>query len=216
MQGPKLIKHSIITILLTFITLALAQSNSATPSAKVSPIRPPENEIDYVRKIKDEISKIKTLSPENYFNEIDRIREEVVERYLDHKKMVCNGEFSSIILAYDSKGNKAPTINSETVLSNTPTALTKEEKIACWMELKSFQIEFINNMYDARRKYLEYIHNQRLQELKTNKNIAIKSLESSIMKYSKQSVSGGGGRANLSPVPLGQQSTPIPSSEIVH
>ncbi len=150
-----------------------------------------DSDIDYVKKIKEEIRKIKSLSPESYFNEIDRIREEIVDRYLEHKKMVCNGEFSSIILTYNSKENKneqnAQAQAQASVTSNS--ALTKEEKIACWMELKSFQIEFINNMYDARKKYLEYIHNQRLDELKTNKDMAIKSLENSITKQRRQSSS---------------------------
>ena len=130
-----------------------------------------ETPFEYTKRIHQELEAIKTLNPGEYFSKIDVYRTHL-EKYIDHKKRVCEGEFSTIILSGNSQGD-----------SPKPSRkLTTEERKLCFRELKALQITYINNMFIARKKYLDNLHNKRIDELQSAKDNAIKNLNSSFSK----------------------------------
>jgi hypothetical protein len=129
---------------------------------------------EYTRKIREEIEAIKNLNPEEYVSKIDQYRL-AVEKYIDHKKRVCNGEFSTIILS-DSGEEQ---VRAEKRLGN-------EERKLCFREMKAIQISYINNMYSARKKYLDYLHALRIEELSKVRDQTIKSLQNSFEREERR------------------------------
>ena len=115
-------------------------------------------------KVKENIVKIKTVEPEKFLSSIDSSRKSI-DRFIRYKRRVCNGEFSSLVLE-----------NGETV-KGEKERLTEEEKIICYRELKSIQEEFIKNMFEARVKYLNHLHQKQVLDLKTAKEELLKSLD---------------------------------------
>ena len=120
----------------------------------------PNTPFEYTEWINSKLLQLKDLTPKEYPLRIDHFRE-LVEKYIDHKKRVCNGDFSTFVL------DKTQKIKNK---------LTREEKKLCFKELKAFQITTINHMYFARKKYLLYIHNLRLKELSTLRNSLLNKL----------------------------------------
>lgn len=123
------------------------------------------------REIQREVEKLATLEAEKYNQAIDGIRESL-EKYIDNKKRVCNGEFSTVIIQNASEQ------------SEPPHKLTREEKKLCFRELKAFQVTFINNMYLARKKYLDHLHAKRLEELSKAREEAVKSVQAGFDRQS--------------------------------
>ncbi|MEI8347504.1 MAG: hypothetical protein WCG27_08550, partial [Pseudomonadota bacterium] len=99
-----------------------------------------------------------------------------VEKYIDHKKRVCNGEFSTIIL------NEA----GEEQSTKPEKALSPEERKLCFREMKAMQISYINNMFSARKRYLDFLHALRIEELTKVRDRTIKSLQSSFEREEKR------------------------------
>ena len=87
--------------------------------------------------VKESITKIKTLKPEEYLHNIDSFRTSI-DRFVRYKRRVCNGEFSSLVLE-----------NGETVKGDKKR-LTEEEKLFV-LELKQIQEDFIKNIFEARQ-----------------------------------------------------------------
>ena len=66
--------------------------------------------------------------------------------------------------------------NGETV-KGQKERLTEEEKMICFRELKSIQEEFIKNMFEARVKFLDHLHQKQVLDLKKAKEELLKSLD---------------------------------------
>lgn len=127
---------------------------------------------EYTQEIGKELELLKSIKPSDYINEINEHRTKL-DKYFEHKKRVCNGEFSTVVLqgtvSKDStkkKGNK----------------LSKEERKLCFREMKAMQMTFVNHMFLARKSYLTYLHEKRLSELSEAREKAIKSLQRSFSK----------------------------------
>jgi hypothetical protein len=161
------------TLLFTLLTIgaliSLGEAQGAGDQDEESPF-------EYTKRVHEDLNNIKALAPENYFQKIDNYRTDL-EKYIDHKKRVCEGEFSTVIL------NPTQSKNSKS-LSDKRTKLSKEERKLCFRELKALQITFINNMYLARKKYLDYLHQKRIKELEDTRLEAVKSLRASFDKKS--------------------------------
>ena len=130
---------------------------------------------EYTKWIRLELDKIKDIEPEVYFKNIDSYRSNI-EKYIDHKKRVCNGEFSSFVL---SSSNEAQINTSKDRIKNK---LSGAEKKLCFRELKALQITMINNMFIARKRYLTYLHDLRLDELAKARDKIISSLQQSFSR----------------------------------
>ena len=146
--------------ILAFYLLGYSFCSWAVPE---SPIGIENKEFGF-DKVKNNITKIKTLKPENYLSSIDSFRKSI-DRFIRYKRRVCNGEFSSLVLE-----------NGETV-KGEKERLTEEEKVICFRELKSIQEEFIKNMFEARVKFLDHLHEKQILDLKKAKEELLKSLD---------------------------------------
>lgn len=135
------------------------------------------NIFDYTKKVHQALKNLKDLPAESYFKEIDNYRAEL-EKYFDQKKRVCEGEFSTVILTGVPQ--------EENPNTPKPVKLKPEERKLCFRELKALQLTFINNMYQARKRYLEYLHQERLKELDASREQSVKSLQSSFNKGSRR------------------------------
>ncbi|MCP4912209.1 MAG: hypothetical protein GY909_03740 [Oligoflexia bacterium] len=131
---------------------------------------------EYTKKVKQQLNAIKKLPPENYFKEVDTYRL-ALEKYMENKKRVCEGEFSTVILEND-------TVNDQSAIDNAKKGnkLSREERKLCFRELKALQVTFINNMFIARKNYLDHLHNKRIDQLKVAREDAIKNIQMSFSK----------------------------------
>jgi hypothetical protein len=148
-----------IVLLSFFLLTALAAQESG------------ETSFEYTKRVRDELEAIKNLSSEEYFLKVDGMRVEI-EKYIDHKRRVCNGEFSTVVLTEKEDISVRPKANK----------LTKEERKLCFRELKALQNTFINNMFVARKAYLDQLHKQRIEDLSKMREEAIKNLNSAFEK----------------------------------
>ena len=112
------------------------------------------------------------LSLSRYPSRIDEYREKM-QKYIERKKRICRGEFSKIILA-EQAGEEGE------------RKLSPDEKKLCFEELKKKQKDFINNMYNLRKKYLISLHKNRLKQLEEDKTTLLKSLDQKPSKKSKK------------------------------
>ena len=97
------------------------------------------------------------------------------KRQIEHKKRVCRGEFSTVILAegvLPAKSKEEKPLNK----------LSRKEREVCFREMKSIQLSFIENMFGARKRYLDFLHQLRLKELDKAHKQALEELKSSFDK----------------------------------
>ena len=116
---------------------------------------------DMVKQVRQKLEELKHLEPEKYFQELDSYKS-FFKKYIEYKKRICEGDFSTIILG-DGQREGFQKIKGE-------------EKKVCFRELKSFQTAYINNMFLARKRYLDYLHQERIKQLKEVKEKALKNL----------------------------------------
>lgn len=115
--------------------------------------------------IQKDIDAVSDLTPENYNNQIDNYRESI-EKFLTAKKKVCQGEYAPYILNSPSEG-KLP----------SKTKIDDKEKRSCFKELRKMHAVYLENMYKARKGFLEANHKNRLDELYRHHEKALKDLE---------------------------------------
>ena len=60
--------------------------------------------------------------------------------------------------------------------------LSHEERKLCFREMKALQITFINNMFLARKRYLDHLHQLRVSELGAAREQSIKSVQKAFTK----------------------------------
>lgn len=135
---------------------------------------------DLTNSVHRKLEALKNIPGENYLDTIDNYREDL-EKFFEQKKGVCEGEFSSVIL--DGIGKK--TVKTEEDPANDATnKLRPEERKLCFRELKALQLTFINNSYEARKRYLNFLHEKSLKGLDLSREKAVKSLQLSFDKKS--------------------------------
>ena len=149
-----------VKVILSSLLLVFSFSSSSSPEG----VEVLEEKDFGFEKVKESIIKIKSLKPEEYLNSIDSFRTSI-DRFVGYKKRVCNGEFSSLVLE-----------NGE-IVQGQKKRLTEEEKIICFSELKKIQEDFIKNTFEARVKYLDYLHQKQIIDLKEAKKELLKSLD---------------------------------------
>lgn len=128
-----------------------------------------ETPVEYSKKVEAKIDEIPSLAPNEYLSKINSYREEI-DKFIEHKKRVCSGEFSLIVLDGEN--------NNESDEERT-YKLSKEERKLCIRELQVLQLKFINNMFIARKNFLENGHKKSLEELEEARNQAVKNLKDS-------------------------------------
>lgn len=131
------------------------------------------NDLQATRDAQAEIQAISEIAPENFPREVRRLRQSV-ERFFDHKKRVCNGEFSTVIL-------NPVEVTGEMVLSEEIVVrkLNAQERRICFREMQEMQRLYINNTFQARKRYLDFIHEERIKELDKARRQALDEIEQS-------------------------------------
>jgi len=129
----------------------------------------PGNLFEYSQKTREKLEEIKKLDPREYVGRINEYRA-ILEKYIDHKKRVCDGEFSTIILGPDD------------VRMTEDKGLSKTEIKLCLEELKAFQITYINHMFVARKRFIDHVHDETLKNLNEVRKNSIDSLHSNFKR----------------------------------
>ncbi len=147
----------ILALFIFSIQLGFAQVSSTSP-------------FEYTQKIRERLSQLEGLTSDQYLLQIEGFRTDM-ERYFDHKKRVCNGEFSTVILS--ESGSRTNEQNNR---------LTADEKKLCFRELKAMQSTYLNNLYTARERYLDELHKNRKADLQKARERALQELDASFAK----------------------------------
>ena len=84
---------------------------------------------EYSNKINIELDQLKNIKSEEYVEKVQIIRSNL-KNYFEHKKRVCQGEFSALIL-----DGAAGIINKRK--KRKKVRLTKKEKALCYLEMKN-------------------------------------------------------------------------------
>jgi len=122
------------------------------------------------------INEMGALVATDYILKVDDYRSNL-ERFIENKKGVCEGEFSTVILSRNDRESDNP---------KKPVKLTKEEREVCFRELKQIQQKYIEASYKAKKRYLIHLHELRLQELEHSKDSAIKDLTNRFNKKGRR------------------------------
>lgn len=128
-----------------------------------------ESPFEYTQKIQKQLSELKDITPEKFLVQVDQYRDNL-EKYFEHKKRVCNGEFSTVILSEAGESRQ------------DGKRLSKEERKLCFREMKALQTTYINNMHQARKRYLESLHSQRIQQLEDSREKALNDLNATFSR----------------------------------
>lgn len=124
---------------------------------------------EYSNKINIELDQLKNIKSEEYVEKVQIIRSNL-KNYFEHKKRVCQGEFSALIL-----DGAAGIINKRK--KRKKVRLTKKEKALCYLEMKNMQESYILGSYEARRKFLIDLHEKKMKELEKLKNDSLYNLK---------------------------------------
>jgi hypothetical protein len=116
--------------------------------------------------IHDSLVELKSLKPEEFDKKIDDYRN-AIEKYIETKKRVCNGEFTTIILS-----------DSAAKPDQEAKKLTKEEKQLCFNELKAIYKTYINHLFLVRTRFIEFLNEKRIKELAVIRDATLKSIDS--------------------------------------
>ncbi len=123
--------------------------------------------------IKVKFDEIKEAQPKDYLEKIVKIRDDI-EIFIEKKRRVCRGEFSTYLLL--EGGEK----------TEESKKLSFKERKLCFHELRRLQISFINLMFDARKNYLTFLHSERLKLLNQTKKSMIEGIEKSARPKSRK------------------------------
>lgn len=95
------------------------------------------------------------------------------EKYIEYKQSECSGKFASI------------QIGTEGLEEQPKKELTKEEKEACYLELKNFEAKFTNEVFKNRKKFIQKLHHNQLVDLEKTRTEILVSLEKTYNKTLK-------------------------------
>ncbi len=150
-------------ILIFFGFISLVQAEDISP------------QFNSTKEIIQLVDKLSETTPSEYVIKVDDIRGKL-EKYIEHKKRVCDGDFSTVIL---SKGENESDLKKSVKLS-------KEEREVCFRELKQVQQKYIESLFNAKKSYMIHLHSLRLKELEESKEMALKNLMNSFNKKGRR------------------------------
>ena len=149
-------------LLIIFISLSAVAQEATPPVVAAS-----DSESS---KIHSSLVELKNLKAEDFDKRIDDYRNSI-EEYIEKKKRVCNGEFTTIIL---SDNEQKPVEQSK--------KLSSDEKKLCFNELKAIYKTYINHLFLVRTRFLEFLNKKRIKELATIRDETLKSIDSTFSR----------------------------------
>ena len=151
-------------------TLSTAAPASSVVALKAFTDLGPE---DYAHQVRTAIENLKTLPPQDFVATAEKLVP-IIEKYIERKKRVCQGEFSTIVL------------NGQEEENGQVQRLSPEEIRLCYQELKAMEVGYINNLFIARKRYLDYLHVLRIEELTRDRDAALKDIQQAVNKSSSR------------------------------
>lgn len=144
-------------ILTTLIFFSIVLSSSAFSEEKEAPSGAEE--------LKETISGLLKIGPDEYFSKIDTYLGKI-DKYILRRKGICTGDFSIVVLE-ESSGEKV----------SKRRKLSPSERRLCLSELKNLRVLYVNNLFIARKKYLDYLHDVRIKQLIKIKEDVLKEIQ---------------------------------------
>ena len=127
----------------------------------------------FTGRIRATFEEIGSLPPGEFPQRLPGLRARV-DRFIDHQKKVCQGEFSTVVLdGFGEGGGPA----GESALRK----LDGDERKLCFRELQAIQVAFISSVHRARRAYLVHVHERELAGLDALRDEAVKSVQRSFL-----------------------------------
>lgn len=138
----------------------------------------------FTGRIRATFEEIGSLPPEEFPRRLPGLRARV-DRFIEHQKNICQGEFSTVVLdefgegaaAAPAAGGAAGGAAGEGVLRK----LDPDERKLCFRELQSIRVAFISSVHRARRAYLVHVHKRELEGLDALRDEAVQSVQKSFL-----------------------------------
>ena len=116
-----------------------------------------------VKEIIREVDVLGDLKTEDYFTKIDSLLSKI-DRYIEYRSHVCSGVFS-----ISESGDKTD--------QSKRRKLSRSEQKDCYSELKDIRLLYIKNLFLARKRYLDYLHEERIKKLVAIRDDAISDIK---------------------------------------
>lgn len=129
---------------------------------------------DALKKMNSLIVELREADADKFIEKSSEYRERILA-FIEKKRKICNGEFTSAIL-------DGGVISSDHSIKK----LSAEEKEACYHELKVFHGKFLKSYHFSRKKYLEWVHGERLKNLDKAYQASVDDLEKSYQKSGRR------------------------------
>ena len=115
--------------------------------------------------LKEIIDSLLRIKPDNYFSQIDTYLNKI-DKHILHRRGICSGDFS-VVEIEENSGEKV----------EKRRKLSRSERRLCLSELKNLRILYVNNLFIARKKYLDYLHDKRVKQLIKIKEDVLKEIQ---------------------------------------
>lgn len=90
-------------------------------------------------------------------------------RYVEEMKKICTGVYSTVVVGEDGSTTKS-------------NKLTPQETEVCYRDLKSYQIKFVESIFDAKKMFLKKLNNISLVKLEEAKQVAVSRIHNNFVR----------------------------------
>lgn len=122
-----------------------------------------EGSIPFDQNIQVKVQELSQLKPNEFEKEILNLGDQILNLFAN-KRRYCKGEFSTAI--FDKK-----------LESIKPRRLDRKERKECFQKTKELQVQYVESLYQTRRRYLEWLHQKNLEQLDRSREISLKDLD---------------------------------------
>ena len=101
------------------------------------------SQIVTVKDVREALVQIKQIEPSKYLDEISDYKR-LINRYIEYKKLVCKGEFTTFIIGENMDASKP-----------TKKKLSKQGMEICFRQLKNVHLDFVRGTFVARNIFIK-------------------------------------------------------------
>lgn len=114
--------------------------------------------------LENEVEVLGDLKAEAYFSKVEQLLSKI-DKAIEFRHHVCVGDFS-VDEAEDGKKDVAKR-----------RKLSKSEQLQCARDLKELRLDYVNNLFSARKRYLDYLHEERIKKLTSIRDEALSEIK---------------------------------------
>lgn len=115
------------------------------------------------KELSREVDTLGELKAEEYFTKVDPLISRI-DRYIEYRSHVCTGDFS-----ISESGDKTD--------QSKRRKLSRSEQKECVSDLKDIRLEYVKNLFVARKRYLDYLHEERIKKLVSIRDDALSEIK---------------------------------------